>query len=64
MPTFIEPLEAEIITALVSKLILNNPKFWECVGCSTPNPEPKPEHEDNGSNTTSISDVAIQVRHL
>ena len=64
MPTIIEPVETGIIFALVSKLIINNPKFWECMGCSVSRPEPVPEREDSGSNTTSIIDVAIHVHHL
>ena len=43
MPTIIEPREAGIIIALISKLIINNPKLWEFVGCSTPDLEPEPE---------------------
>ncbi len=62
MPTLIEPVEAIIVLALVRKLITNNLKFWECVGCSAPNPEP--EREDSNSDTTSISDVAVHVHYL
>ena len=64
MPTVIEPAEAGIIIALISKLIINNPKCWECMGCSAPKPKPEPEHERGSSNTTSVSDVAVHVHYL
>ena len=65
MVAIIEPIEAGIIVALISKLIINNPKVWECVGCSTPKPEPEPEHEDSNSNTTSINESElIHKQHL
>ena len=65
MIPIIEPIEAGLIIALISKLIINNPKFWECVGCSTPTPEPVPEHEESSSNTTSVNDAElIHIHHF
>ncbi len=64
MPTIIEPREAGIIIALISKLIINNFKFGEFVGCTPPELEPEPEIEDSSSNTTSISDVVVHVHHM
>ena len=63
MIPIIEPKEAGLIVALISKLIINNPKFWEFIGCSTP--EPAPEHEESSSNTTSVNDAElVHVQHF
>ena len=63
MIPIIEPIEAGLLVALISKLIINNPKFWEFIGCSTP--EPEPEHEESSSNTTSVNDAElIHIHHF
>ena len=63
MVAIIEPIEAGLIVALISKLIINNPKFWEFIGCSTPTPEP--EHEESSSNTTSVNDAElVHIHHF
>ena len=65
MVAILEPIEAGLIVALISKLIINNPKFWECVGCSDPKPEPEPEHEDSSSNTTTVNEAElVHVHHF
>ena len=66
MIPIIEPIEAGFIVALISKLIINNPRFWE-FWCGVPKPELEPEHEDakdSSSSTTSINDVEIHVHNL
>ncbi len=65
MVQIFEPIEAGLIVALISKLIINNPKFYECIGCSTHTPEPEPEHEDSSSNTTSVNEAElVHVHHF
>ena len=63
MLAIIEPIEASIIIALISKLIINNPAFWECMGCSSAPAEPEPEREDNNSNTTSVNEAELVHTH-
>ena len=63
MPAIIEPIEAGAIIALISKLIINNPRFWECVGCSSAQREPEPEIEDHSSNTTSVNEADLVHTH-
>ena len=64
MPAIHEPIEAGIIVALISKLIMNNPKLWECAGRSSSQPGPEPELEDNSSNTTSVNEAElVHVHH-
>ena len=65
MIPIIEPIEAGLIIALISKLIINNPKFWEFIGCSKPTLEPEPEHEESSSNTTSVNDAElVHIHHF
>ena len=65
MMPLIEPIEASVIAALVSKLIINNPRFWEFIGCSKPTLEPEPEHEKSSSNTTSANDAElVHIHHF
>ena len=65
MVAILEPIEAGLIVALISKLIINHPKFWECIGCSNPTLEPEPEHEDNSSNTTSVNEAElVHIHHF
>ena len=65
MVAILDPIEAGLIVALISKLIINNPKFWECIGCSNPMLEPEPEHEDNSSNTTSVNEAElVHIHHF
>ena len=62
----LEPVEAGIIVALISRLIINNPKFWECVQCS-PSDKPEehePEVEDNSSNTTTVNGDLGHIQHF
>ena len=63
MVPIIEPIEAGLLIALISKFIINNPKFWEFIGCSTL--EPEPEHEESSSNTTSVNDAElVHIHHF
>ena len=63
MLAILEPIEAGLIVALISKLIINSPKFGEFMRCSTP--EPEPEHEDSVSNTTSVNDAElVHIHHF
>ena len=65
MVAIFEPIEAGIIVALISKLIISNPKFWELIRCSTPTLEPDPEHEESSSNTTSVNDAElVHIHHF
>ncbi len=65
MIPIIEPIEAGLIVPLISKLIIDNPRFWEFIGCSTPTPEPEPEHEESSSNTTSVNDAElVHIHHF
>ena len=65
MIPIVEPIEAGLIVALISKLIINNPRFWEFIGCSTPTLEPEPEHEESSSNTTSVNEAElVHVHHF
>ncbi len=60
MAPLIEPIEAGTVVALISKLIINNTKFWEfCCGA----PEPEPENEDSSSNATSVSEAELNRVH-
>ena len=61
----IEPIEAGVKVALISKFIINNPNFGECIGCSTPTLEPEPEHEDSSSDTTSVNEAElVHIHHF
>ena len=63
MVTILEPMEAGLIVALISKLIINNPNCAEFIRCSMP--EPAPEHEDSVSNTTSVNDAQlVHIHHF
>ena len=65
MVAILDPIEAGLIVALISKLIINNPKLLECIGCSNPTLEPEPEHEDNSSNTTSVNEAElVHIHHF
>ena len=65
MVAIFEPIEAGIIVASISKLIINNPKFGEFIGCSTPTLEPEPEHEESSSNTTSVNEAElVHIHHF
>ena len=65
MVAIFEPIEAGIIVALISKLIINNPKFWDFIECSKPTLEPEPEHEESSSNTTSVNDAElVHIHHF
>ncbi len=66
MIPIIEPIEAGVIVALITKLIINDPRFRE-FWCGGPKLEPEPEHEDNkdsSSSTTSISDAEVHVHQF
>ena len=66
LPAVIEPKEAGLVIALVSKLIINNPRFGE-FWRGVPKPEPETEHEDNkdaSSSTTSVNELEITHHHF
>ena len=66
MLPIIEPIEAGLIVALISKLIINNPRLWD-FWCGVPKPEPEPEREDNkdaSSSTTSVNELEITHHHF
>ena len=64
MIPILEPIEAGLIVAFISKFVINNPRFWECVGCSTPTVHQEHEHEDSSSNTTSVNDAEmVHIHH-
>ena len=76
MIPIIEPIEAGLIVALISKLIINNPRFWAfwCgeaeslpEGSKTEGQEQKQEHEyakDSSSSTTSVNELEIHTHHF
>ena len=65
MIPILEPLEAGLLVALISKFVINNPRFWECVGCSTPTVHREHEQEDSSSNTTSVNDAEmVHIHHF
>ncbi len=66
MLPIIKPREAEIIVASISKLIINNPRFWE-FWRELHESEPEPEHDENKdatSNTTSINELETRMHHF
>ena len=66
MLPIIEPIEAGLIVALVSKLIINNTRLWE-FWRGAPKPEHKQEHEDTkdaSSSATSINELETHTHHF
>ena len=66
MIPIIEPIEAGLILALISKLIINNPRFW-AFWCGEAEQEQKQEHEyakDSSSSTTSVNELEIHTHHF
>ncbi len=66
MPAILEPIEAGIVVALISKCVISNPRLWDYL-CGTKAEEAKRDQEeaeeDASSMTTSITGAEFHIHH-
>ena len=62
MPTILEPIEAGLLVALISKYVINNKPLCDSI-CETNKEEPEIVEECSSSNTTSVNGAELIHTH-